>query len=325
MADERVLYEADEARLAEVLCTALQTFARALPGRATRRDSWQVREFWEFWEGLSPIRQRQLCKSERVYAASRSHFQSSLAPADIAAIFGQLDGTPSHFETGADSPVTEPPLTRAVTEGNLCLVRDYLVAGADPDQDDSRGTTALMYACYDRSDTKMASLLCVAGGKSSVGQLNNRGESAETLTKRYAGRSYQPQLLRILSIAGRLSHEQLLAFGAGYHPRLGECSVICDHLNSDVMDRVAVAMPHAWRRQSLALRAKVWQRFGGPGALDEGIWPWMRPISAPGYSEAMLAKLCGDMDKAELDSYVPEPEPMSAAEYDALPDFREDY
>eukprot|EP01043_Picozoa_sp_COSAG02_P110792 COSAG02_NODE_46931_length_345_cov_0.617886_2_plen_56_part_01 len=56
MADERVLYEADEARLAEVLCTALQTFARALPGRATREDSWQVREFWEFWEGLSPVR-----------------------------------------------------------------------------------------------------------------------------------------------------------------------------------------------------------------------------------------------------------------------------
>jgi hypothetical protein len=291
--------EAVEARLADLLGGALAAFAHALKRgrRATRRDCDQIRVFWAFWEDLAPVRQQQL-------RARPPRFRYALAPADIAALFGRLDGEVGGSEAAAASLAAEPPLTKAVSEGHLWLVRDYLVAGADPDRPDSHGTTALMYACYDRSDTKMASLLCVAGGGGSTEQINSRGETAEMLTRKYAVRSHQPQLLRILSIAGRLSHEQLLAFGAGYHPQLGENSAICEHLYSDVMDRVVTAMPQAWRSQSLAHRARVWQRFGGPGSLDEGISPWLRHVSALGYSEGMLARLCGGVDEAELEPAV---------------------
>ena len=167
---------------------------------------------------------------------------SALWPAEVAALFGRLDGSPEQVARLANSQVDcgggEPPITRAVTEGRTSLVRDYLVAGADPDRPDSRGTTALMYACFDRSDVELASLLCVAGGGGSAVQTNRRGLTAEELVHRYT-QVNKPQLLRILGVAGRLSHEQLLVFGAGYHLRLGDESPICEYLNVDLMDRIA--------------------------------------------------------------------------------------
>ena len=65
---------------------------------------------------------------------------------------------------GPRGPAHEPTLIVAATEGWTWLVREYLEAGADPDSRDSHHTTALMYACYDRADTALASLLCAAGG-----------------------------------------------------------------------------------------------------------------------------------------------------------------
>jgi len=225
-------------------------------------DSGTLQEFLSCWEELSEDGQAQLrdvvaepgwgedtpvhaAIHHRQYLTGTTRFESvgsALWPAEVAALFGRLDGSPEQVARLANSQVDcgggEPPITRAVTEGRTSLVRDYLVAGADPDRPDSRGTTALMYACFDRSDVELASLLCVAGGGGSAVQTNRRGLTAEELVHRYT-QVNKPQLLRILGVAGRLSHEQLLVFGAGYHLRLGDESPICEYLNVDLMDRIA--------------------------------------------------------------------------------------
>lgn len=244
--------------------------AQYLGGRRGRRgallvpysDSGTLQEFLSCWEELSEDGQAQLrdvvaepgwgedtpvhaAIHHRQYLTGTTRFESvgsALWPAEVAALFGRLDGSPEQVARLANSQVDcgggEPPITRAVTEGRTSLVRDYLVAGSDPDRPDSRGTTALMYACFDRSDVELASLLCVAGGGGSAVQTNRRGLTAEELVHRYT-QVNKPQLLRILGVAGRLSHEQLLVFGAGYHLRLGDKSPICEYLNVDLMDQIA--------------------------------------------------------------------------------------
>eukprot|EP01050_Picozoa_sp_SAG11_P025904 SAG11_NODE_6015_length_1409_cov_2.209160_1_plen_87_part_00 len=56
-----------------------------------------------------------------------------------------------------------PPLTLATLNDDAAVVAALLEEGAPPDERDTRGCTALMYACYDRANVEIASLLCAAG------------------------------------------------------------------------------------------------------------------------------------------------------------------
>eukprot|EP01052_Picozoa_sp_SAG31_P026398 SAG31_NODE_2388_length_5808_cov_2.772640_7_plen_67_part_00 len=49
--------------------------------------------------------------------------------------------------------------------------RELLEAGVPRDLRDVRGCTALMYACIERSDPRLSSLLCAAGGGGSASQV----------------------------------------------------------------------------------------------------------------------------------------------------------
>lgn len=191
-----------------------------------------------------------------------------MLPPDIALLLGWLDG-------GARTcaGLAEPPLVAATTLRETWLVRDLLYAGANPDVADCHGTTALMCACYDRAevtwpDPALASLLCAAGGWGTAKQTNHSGETAAELVRKYVGRSTQAErVLNILGLAGRLCHEQLLAFAAGLHPRIGSESFIGEFLNADLIDTIARLKEYAWRSQPLQRRIAVWSNFGGP-SLD---------------------------------------------------------
>ena len=156
--------------VARNLVNAVRAFTAALPGRACPHTCAPIRQFWTLWGALTDGQQAAMREAvarqgkgwpDRRLAAMAGHgpweadkVRRGTWPADLAREFGRLEGGPAH----------EPTLIVAATEGWTWLVREYLEAGADPDSRDSHHTTALMYACYDRADTALASLLCAAGG-----------------------------------------------------------------------------------------------------------------------------------------------------------------
>lgn len=264
----------------------MHAFSAKLPERSCRSTCAEIESFWQEWNILTEEQQQEL----RAAAAnsSRELFQDSNDPRstalsktgrfgllgiwpaqtamfspDIAQLLGVLDGGEG----------CEPPIILATHGGIIWLVHDYLEAGANPDTPDSQGMTALMHACCDPNGYDIASLLCVAGGGGSVAKTNRRGETAEVFTRRHVNPAKAESLLRLLDLSGRLRHEQLLAFGASLHLRLGADSWVTEHFDIVILEKVATEVLVAWRNQSLKRRGEIFAQLSGPGifARDAGV------------------------------------------------------
>eukprot|EP01051_Picozoa_sp_SAG22_P008304 SAG22_NODE_625_length_8437_cov_5.263133_6_plen_260_part_00 len=163
---------------------------------------------------------------------------------------------------GAGAGERVPPLVAAAIAGDHGAVQGLLASGSVAvDETDSRGCTALMYACSDRADPTLVGMLCAAGAHLSASFANARGETAESLTRKYAPRSVQYVLLPLLDAAARLQFEQLLAFSKGYSLRLGSESDSVPELDADVMHLVGRIVGACWQRLAFGLRTRVWDRF----------------------------------------------------------------